>query len=141
MHVLQQHKTGIRISGSNLLLFNKTPKVVSSVPLFRGGNIFHRDTSVVLFCLHKGITAMETGGLGYMTTLHTSFFRIIEILHILCLSLSSHYGFMMTLHTSCFRIIEILHILCLSLSSHYGFKTSSGRVLYMRTCSTKTWRM
>ena len=39
------------------------------------------------------ITAMETGGLHYMMTLHTLFFRIFEILPVLGLSLSSHYGF------------------------------------------------
>ena len=35
---------------------------------------------------------------------------------------------MMTLHMLFFRIFEILHILCLSLSFHYGFKSSSVRV-------------
>ena len=28
-------------------------------------------------------------------------------------------------------MIEILHVLCLSLSSHYGFKSSSGRVQFV----------
>ena len=36
---------------------------------------------------------METGGLYYKRTLHTLFLRMIEILHVLCLSVSSHYGF------------------------------------------------
>ena len=35
---------------------------------------------------------------------------------------------MMTLHTLFFRKFEILHVLCLSLSSHYCFKSSSGMV-------------
>ena len=41
---------------------------------------------------------------------------------------------MMTLHTLFFRIhvFEILHVLCLSLSSHYGFKFSSGRVQFVQ---------
>ena len=38
---------------------------------------------------------------------------------------------MMTLHTLFFRIFEILHVLCLSLSSHYGFKSSSGRLQFV----------
>ena len=36
-----------------------------------------------------------------------------------------HYK--MTLHTLCLRINELLHTICLSLSSHYGFKSSRGR--------------
>ena len=39
---------------------------------------------------------------------------------------------MMTLHTLFFRIFEILYVLCLSLSSHYGFKSSSGRVQFVQ---------
>ena len=36
---------------------------------------------------------METGGLYYTRMLYTLFSRMIEILHVLCLSLSSHYDF------------------------------------------------
>ena len=39
---------------------------------------------------------------------------------------------MMTLHMLFFQIVEILHVLCLSLSSHYGFKSSSGRVQFIQ---------
>ena len=39
---------------------------------------------------------------------------------------------MMTLHMLFSRIFEILHVLCLSLSSHYGFKSSSGRVQFVQ---------
>ena len=39
---------------------------------------------------------------------------------------------MMTLHTLFFRIFEILHVLCLSLSSHYGFPYSSGRIQFVQ---------
>ena len=39
---------------------------------------------------------------------------------------------MMTLHMLFFRIFEILHVLCPSLSSHYGFKSSSGRVQFVQ---------
>ena len=38
---------------------------------------------------------------------------------------------MMTLHTLFFQLIEILHVLCQSLSSHYCFKVSSGRVQFV----------
>ena len=38
---------------------------------------------------------------------------------------------MMTLHMLFFRIFEMLHVLCLSLSSHYGIKSSSGRVQFV----------
>ena len=41
----------------------------------------------------RKITAMVTGGLYNTRTLHILFLRMIKILHILCLSLSSHYGF------------------------------------------------
>ena len=36
-----------------------------------------------------------------------------------------------TLHTFFLRMIEILHILCLSLSSHCGFKSSNGRIQFV----------
>ena len=36
-----------------------------------------------------------------------------------------------TIHTLFLRMIEILHVLCLSLSSHHGFKSSSGRVQFV----------
>ena len=39
---------------------------------------------------------------------------------------------MMTLYTLFFRILEILHVLCLSLSSHCGFKSSSVRVQFVQ---------
>ena len=45
---------------------------------------------MVLLFVHTG---NETGGLHYTMTLHTLYFRMFEILHVLCLSLSSHYGF------------------------------------------------
>ena len=41
-----------------------------------------------------------------------------------------HYT--MTLHTLFSQIFEILHVLCLPLSSHYGFKSSSGRVQFVQ---------
>ena len=79
MHVYLLDKTRIRISHSNLL-FNKTPEVVPSVTLFCHGNIKH--SGVVLSEHGRIITAMETGGLHYMMTLHTLLFRIFEILHV-----------------------------------------------------------
>ena len=36
----------------------------------------------------------------------------------------------MTLHMLFFRVFEILHVFCLSLSSHYDFKSSSVRVQF-----------
>ena len=36
---------------------------------------------------------METGGLYFTRTLHTLFLRMVDLLHVLCLSLPSHYGF------------------------------------------------
>ena len=74
MHVYQLDKTRIRISCSNLL-FNKTLEVVSSVTLFRHGNI--KQSGVVLSAIGRIITAMETGGLHYMMTLHSLFFSNI----------------------------------------------------------------
>ena len=47
-------------------------------------------SDVVLSAYGLIITAIQTGGMFNMMTLHTLVFRIIEILHILCLSLSSH---------------------------------------------------
>ena len=38
----------------------------------------------------------------------------------------------MTLHTLFSRIFEIVHVLCLSLSSHYSFKSSSGRAQFVQ---------
>ena len=103
MHLYQLDKTRIRTSRSNLL-FSKTPEVVSSCNIVGNDNIKH--SGVVLSAHGRIITAMETGGLHYMMTLHTLFFRIFKILHVLCLSLSSHYSEIPT-----------------------GFQTSSGRAL------------
>ena len=50
-------------------------------------------SGVVLSAHGRIITAMETGGLYFTRTLHTLFLQMIKILHVLCLSLSSHYGF------------------------------------------------
>ena len=50
-------------------------------------------SGVVLSAHRRIITAMETGGLYYTWMIHTLFLRMIEILYVLCLSLSSHYGF------------------------------------------------
>ena len=45
---------------------------------------------VVLSAHRRIIIAMETGGLYDTRTLHTLFLRMVELLHVLCLSLSSH---------------------------------------------------
>ena len=54
-------------------------------------HLIMQDYSGVVLSAHgRIITAMETGGLYYMMTLHTLFYGIIEILQLLCLSPSSH---------------------------------------------------
>ena len=50
-------------------------------------------SGVVLSAHGRTITAMETGGLQYKMSLHTLCFRVFKILHVFCLSLSSHCGF------------------------------------------------
>ena len=68
------------------------------------------------------ITAMETGGLHYTRTLHTFFLRMIEILHVLCLSLSSHYGF-----KSSSGMVQFVHVSLLYKRYHTtaGFESVS----------------
>ena len=50
-------------------------------------------SGVVLSTHGRIITALETGGLYYMRTLYMLFLQMIEILHVLCLFLTSNYGF------------------------------------------------
>ena len=77
---------------------------------------------------------METGSLYYTRTLHTFFLRMIEILHVLCLSLSSHYGF-----KSSSDRVQLVHASLLYKRYHTtaGFKTASQYTAQQRVAFVK----
>ena len=92
------------------------------------------DTGVVLSTYGRIITAMETRGLYYTRTLHTLFLRMIEIRHVLCLSLSSHYGF-----KSSSDRVQFVHARLLYKMYHTtaGFKSVSQYTAQQRVASVK----